>query len=105
MMAVSSYPALKNVEEFLDTPLDYLVVGGGTAGLVVAARLIENPNIIVGVLEAGPAAMDDPAILTPAFFSTLFGNKDYDWSLKTVPQVYWFPSSFHRSRSRIGSER
>jgi choline dehydrogenase-like flavoprotein len=32
---------------------DYVVVGGGTAGLVVAARLIEDPTIRVCVLEAG----------------------------------------------------
>lgn len=32
---------------------DYVVVGGGTAGLVVAARLTENPDISVCVVEAG----------------------------------------------------
>ena len=32
---------------------DYVVIGGGTAGLVVAARLSENPDISVCVVEAG----------------------------------------------------
>lgn len=32
---------------------DYLVVGGGLAGLVVAARLAEDPHVTVGVIEAG----------------------------------------------------
>lgn len=93
-MAVSSYPALKTLEEFLNASFDYLVIGGGTAGLVVAARLSEDPNINVGVLEAGPARLNDPAILTPALFRTLLGNKDYDWFFSTVPQVCPLSSFF-----------
>ena len=32
---------------------DYLIAGGGTAGLVLASRLSEVPNVFVGVIEAG----------------------------------------------------
>lgn len=35
------------------TSFDYIVIGGGTAGLVVAARLSENPDVSVCVIEAG----------------------------------------------------
>ncbi|KAM0415846.1 hypothetical protein ACHAPT_013206 [Fusarium lateritium] len=62
---------------------DFIVVGGGTAGCVVAGRLAENPNVSVLVVEAGidnPAAVD--AITTPATAFTLRGSK-YDWSFKT----------------------
>ena len=78
---------ISSAEEFSQVSFDYLVVGGGTAGLAVAGRLSENPNIIVGVIEAGAARLDDPSILTPAAFQTMVGNKDYDWLMHTVPQV------------------
>lgn len=73
--------------EFVTHSFDYIVVGGGTAGLALAGRLSEDPHITVGVVEAGKAKLSDPAILTPIAFPTLVGNKDYDWLLKTVPQV------------------
>lgn len=47
-----SASALCSVNEFLDQgEFDYIVVGGGTAGLCIAARLTENPDVKVGVLE------------------------------------------------------
>ena len=43
---------------------DKLMLGGGTAGLVVAARLSEDPSVTVCVLESGPANLNDPTICT-----------------------------------------
>lgn len=74
-------------EDFIHNLFDYLIIGGGTAGLAVAARLSENPDITVGVLEAGAARLNDPSILTPAAFPSLVGHENYDWLLKTVQQV------------------
>lgn len=37
-----------------ETEFDYVIIGGGTAGLVMAGRLSENPNVTVAVLEVGP---------------------------------------------------
>jgi len=47
----------------------------------------------VAVIEAGSAKIGDPAVLTPAAFSTLLGKEDYDWKFETVPQV---SLSYHR---------
>ena len=78
---------LCTVQEFLDTKFDYLIAGGGTAGLALAARLSEDPCVLVGVLEAGEARIDDPNILTPLLFTKLAGNEEYDWMMKTIPQA------------------
>lgn len=47
---------LCSVDAFVAQSFDYIIVGGGTAGLCVAARLTENPKVTVGVLEAERAA-------------------------------------------------
>ena len=50
---------------FATQTYDYLIVGGGTAGLTVASRLSEDPKMTVGVIEAGQNLADDPLIFTP----------------------------------------
>ena len=60
-------PALAtSAEDFLRHNYDYLIVGGGTAGLCIAARLTENPDVTVGVLEAGKNRLGDMLIDCPA---------------------------------------
>ena len=54
---------------------DYVVVGGGSAGAVVAARLAENPEISVCLLEAGPSDEGDPRILEIARWAELAGSE------------------------------
>jgi choline dehydrogenase-like flavoprotein len=66
---------------------DYLIAGGGTAGLAVAARLVENPLVNVGVIEAGASHIDDPKILTPLDIVQLLGQPEYDWLYNSTPQV------------------
>jgi choline dehydrogenase-like flavoprotein len=50
---------------------DYVVVGGGSAGCVVAARLSEDPAVQVALIEAGPID-DAPEVHTPVAFPQLF---------------------------------
>jgi len=65
---------------------DYIVIGSGSAGGVVAARLSEDPAVSVLLLEAGPED-DDDMIHLPVAFSTLIKTK-WDWGYKTTPQKY-----------------
>ncbi len=77
---------MTDVKSFLTHKFTHLVVGGGTAGLVVAARLAENPKITVGVLEAGSAAFDEPRINIPGRLGETLGT-EYDWQFETTPQA------------------
>lgn len=65
---------------------DFVVVGGGTAGLVVAARLSEDESTSVLVLEAGGDLVDDPRAKIPIFYAALLGSEN-DWSFRSEPQV------------------
>ena len=70
---------------FLAQEFTHLIVGGGTAGLVVATRLSEHPNLRVGVLEAGPIVYDDPRINVPGRFGESLGS-ELDWQFETTKQ-------------------
>ena len=70
-----------------DQEFDFVIVGGGTAGLVVANRLTENPNVSVMVLEAGSDRLKDPRITIPGMTAALYDNPEFDWSFKSVPQA------------------
>ncbi len=62
---------------------DYIIVGGGTAGSVVAARLAENPNITVCLIEAGPTDDGNPDILSVKNWPNLLGTElDFNYSIE-----------------------
>ena len=75
----------EELKSFLGQRFTHIVVGGGTAGLVVATRLSENPDVVVGILEAGPTAFDDPSINVPGRFGESLGSK-LDWQFETTKQ-------------------
>lgn len=65
---------------------DYLVVGGGTAGAVVAARLAEDPEASVCLVEAGPSDEGVREILELKRWQGLLGHAQYGQEFEIEPQ-------------------
>jgi len=63
---------------------DYVVVGGGAAGCIVAARLSADPSVRVLLLEAG-AERRNPLLAVPAAEVLWMGSPRYDWAFATEP--------------------
>ena len=72
-------------EDFAKKQFDFVVVGGGTAGLAVAARLSERADLTIGVLEAGSLAIGDGVVDYPGLAGRALGTA-LDWQFETVPQ-------------------
>ncbi|KZT20506.1 GMC oxidoreductase [Neolentinus lepideus HHB14362 ss-1] len=75
-----------DAQDFASTPFDYIIVGGGLCGLVVAARLSEDPDVKVGVIEAGQYLAGAPELLVPGMAGAAVMNPKFDWCFTTVPQ-------------------
>ena len=66
---------------------DYIIIGAGSAGCVLANRLSEDPSVRVLLLEAGPRDWH-PFIHMPAGLAKLANNKRINWDYSTVPEPH-----------------
>lgn len=82
--------------------------GGGTSGIVLAARLSEDDSKSVIIREAGRNLADDFRVQTPALWTTLLGS-EADWQLITAPQVSLFfflcPPPFRKYHTDLALDR
>ncbi|KZS98842.1 GMC oxidoreductase [Sistotremastrum niveocremeum HHB9708] len=91
---------LASIDEISGKSFDFVIIGGGTAGLTLASRLSEDQSLTIALLEAGPANLDDPLILRTSQYGAHFGKGEYEWGQSTIPQVHANGKSFYWPRGR-----
>jgi choline dehydrogenase len=79
---------------------DYVIVGAGSAGCVLANRLSARPDLRVLLLEAG-GADSSPLIHMPAGIARLVGNTRIDWSYHTEPEPQLLGRRLYWPRGRV----
>ncbi len=79
---------------------DYVVVGGGSAGCTVAARLSEDPSVTVLLLEAGGRDIN-PLIHVPVGYVKTIDMPGLNWRFQTEPEPYTYDRPFPIPRGRV----
>ncbi|RDW78651.1 GMC family oxidoreductase [Aspergillus mulundensis] len=87
VLGALSLGAAAKVQHGSPPKYDFVVVGGGTSGLVVANRLSEMNNITVAVIEAGDSVLNNFNVTYVQGYSLAFGT-EIDWAYQTENQTY-----------------
>jgi choline dehydrogenase len=84
------------------TQFDYIIVGGGSAGSALAARLSADPTTRVLVLEAGRSDYRwDPFIHMPAALTFPIGSQFYDWKYESEPEPHLNGRRIYHARGKV----
>src|SRR4051794_41389648 len=78
---------------------DYVIVGAGSAGCVLAARLSEDPDVNVLLLESGPPDANDNIHVPLGYLS--LGRTEVDWDLETAPEPFCDSRRIKLPRGRV----
>jgi len=83
----------------MNTHFDYVIVGAGSSGCVLANRLSADPTLSVCLIEAG-GHDNSPRIQTPAGTITLYKSKKYSWNFFSAPQKNLAGRTLHTPRGK-----
>lgn len=84
----------------MDDSFDYLIVGAGSAGCVLANRLSADPSVRVCLIEAGGSDAS-PRVQVPAGTITLYKSRVFSWNYFSTPQQHLAGRSLHTPRGKV----
>lgn len=80
---------------------DFVIVGGGTAGCILAARLSEDPTVDVLLLEAGEASHLSWKVRMPSAYDYLFKNPRFNWCFQGEPEPTLGGRGLYQPRGKV----
>lgn len=93
-------PALSSPLPLDGGPFDFIIIGAGSAGSVLASRLSEDGRKKVLLLEAGPADRN-PWIHLPMGYSRLFADRRYNWMYDSEPERALNERALYQPRGKV----
>ncbi|PYI30555.1 putative glucose oxidase [Aspergillus indologenus CBS 114.80] len=101
LLALPLITALAVTNAAAATSYDYIIVGGGTAGLTVANRLSEDPAVSVLIIEPGQIELNNPNVTDITRLAYTY-DSPLDWAYQTTEQKFGNRRQVMRARRALG---